>query len=156
VDLLWKKLGRQKLILWKLEELVFLLIIEEKMDLKMILWLMCKDYYCINLNWCCSHVKLITKREKKNPVPTDEQVKQNFTCDIVPFHGKQKRIRARVITKEEHGSSAYLTLRKEQAKARKVGLPLRKKREETKKQDQQPSLSKKERKKVEKGQDKEE
>jgi len=100
--------------------------------------------------------KTYNKKGEKNPVPTDEQVKQNFTCDIVPFHGKQKRIRARVITKEEHGSSAYLTLRKEQAKARKVGLPLRKKREETKKQDQQPSLSKKERKKVEKGQDKEE
>jgi large subunit ribosomal protein L13e len=44
---------------------------------------------------------------------------------------QQKRDKSRAITKDEKSQSAYLTLRKERAKARRVGLAKKKKEEET-------------------------
>jgi len=74
--------------------------------------------------------KTYNKKKERNPVP--EGVTQNKVKGILPIVRKVPKNKARAITDAEKESSAYLTLRKERAKARKVGLPLRKKRDEKK------------------------
>jgi len=71
--------------------------------------------------------KLEERQKYRELVNTSEQQTKPLSFKVVDHKDKKK-----TITKEQMGQSAYLTLRKERAKARRVGLPLRKEREKTK------------------------
>jgi len=71
--------------------------------------------------------KLEERQKYRELVNTSEQQTKPLSFKVVDHKDTKK-----TITKEQMGQSAYLTLRKERAKARRVGLPLRKEREKTK------------------------